>query len=430
MAGAGVYWFIERREVVELSLLRSGLRLHPRTCDRGYARSTRTPHGSTHAWVEVAESLPKLDAVPEELRQRAEALLDEEHRLLSDAETWEALVRQWADVAAASGAAHLQVFLRQVAQRVMVWADDRQVEDSRSALLLELTLFGNAEARGLDLWRCLSFRDERELSAAGPQIAALIEDMAQQLRDQVPAVAFPSGEQVVVFPPGAAAASFFHEVCGHPLEGDVVARGASYLARKLGQQIAEPFLTVSDDPTEDRGSVSFRWDDEGVPAQSTSLIRQGRIDAPLLDEESARALGRSSNGHGRRVSFRHAPLPRMAHTRVEPHTGGLETCIQGVRSGLLVQHLNPRHMHLLSGDFSFYVTEAREIRDGRLGKRLNPGILSGNGLEALAAIDFVGSDSANLFATRGCRKLDHGPLPISFGLPSVRFTRLITRAWR
>jgi TldD protein len=120
----------------------------------------------------------------------------------------------------------------------------------------------------------------------------------------------------------------------------------------------------------------------------------------------------------------------MAHTRVEPHQGDLDALVADVPHGLLVQHLTPRHMNLLSGDFSFYVVEAREIRDGRPGQRVGPGVLRGNGLEALAAIDAVGADIRNLFATRGCRKLDHGPLPVSFGQPSVRFRALHVQPWR
>jgi TldD protein len=115
----------------------------------------------------------------------------------------------------------------------------------------------------------------------------------------------------------------------------------------------------------------------------------------------------------------------MTHTGVAagPH-GALEDLVAGVPYGLLVQHLVPRHMNLLSGDFSFFLVEAREIRDGRLGPLVGPGVLSGNGLQALRDLEAVGGDRRNLFATRGCRKLDHGPLAVSFTQPSLRFRKL------
>nr|WP_236673714.1 metallopeptidase TldD-related protein [Comamonas sp. JC664] len=248
--------------------------------------------------------------------------------------------------------------------------------------------------------------------------------MVRELRDTSPILPCPHAVLPIVFPPGAASGCFFHEVCGHPLEGDVVARGGSYLARRLGQAVAGAHVTVSDDPTDGHGALGFAWDDEGHAAQPVTLLREGHVDAPLLDARSAVALGRAPNGHGRRVSYRHPPLPRMAHTRVEPHAGHLDALMADLPHGLLVQHLLPRQMDLLSGDFSFYIVEAREIRDGRPGRRVGPGILRGNGLDALAAIDAVGADAKNLFATRGCRKLDHGPLPVSFGQPTVRFRGL------
>lgn len=249
--------------------------------------------------------------------------------------------------------------------------------------------------------------------------------MARSLQAWATLAPCPEGDLPVVFPPGAASGSFFHEVCGHPLEGDVVARRGSYLALRLGERVAEEFVTVTDDPTEGNSSLHYAFDDEGQPARGTALVERGVVGQPMLSRATARILGQETNGHGRRVSFRHYPLPRMTHTGVAagPH-GTLEQLLAPVGRGLLVQHLVPRHMNLLSGDFSFFILEAREIRDGSLGPLIGPGVLSGNGLQALRDIEAVGGDRRNLFATRGCRKLDHGPLAVSFTQPSVRFRQL------
>ena len=48
----------------------------------------------------------------------------------------------------------------------------------------------------------------------------------------------------------------------------------------------------------------------------------------------------------------------------------------------------------------------------------------------LARIDAVGHDSAAFFGLKGCGKLDHGPLPVSFANPSVRFSQLEVMPWR
>ncbi|WP_342379699.1 TldD/PmbA family protein [Myxococcus stipitatus] len=326
-----------------------------------------------------------------------------------------------------AGAPSLDVLLREVERRTLSFDEHASTQQVSRHAILELKTSLPTPSGLLDAWRAFAFPDLAQLHAHLPTLERHATTLVRELRESSPGVPCPTGVLPIVLPPGAASACFFHEVCGHPLEGDVVARGGSYLARRLGQRVAGPWLSVSDDPTEGHGSLSLSWDDEGHPAQAVRLLSAGIVDGPLLDSRSALQLGHTPNGHGRRVSFRHPPLPRMAHTRVEPHEGDLDTLLGNLSHGLLVQHLMPRHMDLLSGDFSFYIVEAREVRDGRLGQRVSPGILAGNGLEALASIDAVGADARNLFATRGCRKLDHGPLPVSFGQPTVRFRGLQVR---
>jgi len=232
-----------------------------------------------------------------------------------------------------------------------------------------------------------------------------------------------------VLPPGADAGVFLHEVCGHPLEGDVVARGGSYLAARRGQRVAGEHVTVVDDPCRGAGSLGYALDDEGTPARAAPLIQRGVVTEPLLDRDTAAELGLPSNGHGRRVSFRHPPLPRMAHTELSPHQGRFEDLVAGVERGLLIRALTPRHVDLLSGDFSFFIVEAQRIEHGQVRGFIGPALLRGNGLTALAGIDAVGGDVAPFFGLKGCGKLDHGPLPVSFGNPTVRIHGLSVTPW-
>jgi len=260
--------------------------------------------------------------------------------------------------------------------------------------------------------------------AAASRTPGWVEDVVGRARSKLDERPCPRGPLTVVLPPGSDAGVFFHEVCGHPLEGDVVSRGASFLARRRGERVAADFVTIVDDPTEGSGGVGYRFDDEGTPARPATLVHQGRVDTPLLDLRTAEVLGLEPNGHGRRVDYRHLALPRMSHTLVRPYQGDLESILSEVEEGLLVSYLTPRHVHLLGGDFCFHFPEAREIRQGRLGAFVRPGLLRGNAAEALASIEAVGADSRTFFGLKGCGKLDQGGLPVSFGLPTVRFSRL------
>ena len=54
------------------------------------------------------------------------------------------------------------------------------------------------------------------------------------------------------------------------------------------------------------GLGTFGWDDEGVPAQSTPIVRDGLFVGYLMSRETASRLGKISNGC-------------MRASRLEPH---------------------------------------------------------------------------------------------------------------
>jgi TldD protein len=318
--------------------------------------------------------------------------------------------------------AQLQLALRETHQQI-VFSDDAGVRrDTRRDAVLELKLSLTRDGKSASLQRERAFPDGVAALAGAAALETLIDQMITGASQRLSAVPAPSGELTIVLPPGADAGVFFHEVCGHPLEGDVVARGGSYLARRLGEAVAESFVEVVDDPTAGTG-VGFSLDDEGTQASPARLIQAGRIAEPLWDTASAAQMGRAPNGHARRVSFRHPALPRMSHTGLSPHQGSFEALVRGVRHGLLVCYLTPRHVNLLTGDFSFFVVEAQRIEDGEVGPFVAPCLLRGNGLTALAGIEAVGADLATFHGLKGCGKLDHGPLPVSFANPTVRIGR-------
>jgi TldD protein len=81
----------------------------------------------------------------------------------------------------------------------------------------------------------------------------------------------PAGTMPVVLGPGWPGV-LLHEAVGHGLEGDFNRKGLSAFSGKIGEQVASPGITVVDDGTlaDRRGSLTV--DDEGTPAQCTTLI--------------------------------------------------------------------------------------------------------------------------------------------------------------
>ena len=85
----------------------------------------------------------------------------------------------------------------------------------------------------------------------------------------------PSGERPIVFGPGVGGI-LLHELVGHALEADTVLGRASWLAGDGAEAVeATEELLVVDDPR--RGRVAWRFDDQGLLARATPLLRGGRV---------------------------------------------------------------------------------------------------------------------------------------------------------
>ncbi len=231
--------------------------------------------------------------------------------------------------------------------------------------------------RGFEL-----LEDEPGAIAAGAARKALT------LLDASPA---PAGSMPVVVG-GGFGGVLFHEMTGHGLEADHVQKSASVYAGKLGETVAQPLLSAYDD-----GCLPGAWgsdgiDDEGAPTQKTQVIAEGRLTSFLYDRLTAQRDGVASTGNGRRESFRHLPIPRMTNTYIAPGEAEPEAMIAEVKRGFYAVSFGGGQVDPATGDFVFGVSEGYLIEDGRVTAPCRGATLIGNCLEALAAIDAVGSD--------------------------------------
>jgi len=233
----------------------------------------------------------------------------------------------------------------------------------------------------------------------------------------------PSGEMTVVIGPGGGGV-MFHEACGHGLEADLVGKGASVFAGRLGQQVASPLVTLVDDGTMGGEWGCFAIDDEGRPAQRNVLIQDGILVDYMWDGLRARAEGRPSSGNGRRQSYQHLPMVRMTNTYLMGGTSTPDDIVADTPSGVYISHLGGGQVNTANGDFVFGMTEAYLIEDGRITEPLREGNLIGNGPAVLTAIDAVGDDFA-MGAPGTCGKDGQG-VPVGDGVPTLRVASGLT----
>jgi TldD protein len=227
----------------------------------------------------------------------------------------------------------------------------------------------------------------------------------------------PSGTLPVVLAKGSGGV-LFHEACGHGLEADLVAKGASVFAGRRGEQVASPLVTLVDD-----GTVSRQWgtsaiDDEGHPASRNVLIEDGVLTGYMRDLLRGRSEGASS-GNGRRQSYRHLPMVRMTNTFLLAGEDDPDDIVASTERGVFVARLGGGQVNTATGDFVFGMAESYLIEDGRITAPLREGNLIGNGPDVLRAIDAVGRDFALSPGGGTCGKDGQG-VPVGLGQPTLR----------
>ncbi|MEW6172695.1 MAG: TldD/PmbA family protein [Bacillota bacterium] len=247
-------------------------------------------------------------------------------------------------------------------------------------------------------------RPPEEIAGAAAQRAAAL----------VHARPAPSGRMAVVLS-GEAGGTMVHEACGHGLEADLVQKGLSVYGGKSGAVAAED-VTVIDDATLPGKYGSYRFDDEGVGARPVVLIEKGELKDFLYDRKTASKEDRASNGHGRRESYQHKPIPRMGNTYIAPGKVPAEEIIRGVKDGFLVKKMGGGQVNTTNGDFVFEVAEGYLIEDGDVGRLVRGATLTGNGPEVLKKVALVGRDLG--FTVGTCGKDGQG-VPVSDAQPTL-----------
>jgi TldD protein len=246
----------------------------------------------------------------------------------------------------------------------------------------------------------------------------LAREAVRQAATNLESVATPAGSMPVVLGPGWPGV-LLHEAVGHGLEGDFNRKGTSAFSNKVGQQVASPLCTVVDDGTllDRRGSLSI--DDEGVPAQCTTLIENGVLKGYMQDKMNARLMGTHSTSNGRRESFAHLPMPRMTNTYMLAGESDPGEIISSVDKGLYAVNFGGGQVDITSGRFVFSLSEAYLIEKGKLTAPVRGATLIGSGPEVMGKISMVGN---NLELDQGvgvCGK-EGQSVPVGVGQPSLK----------
>ncbi len=171
-----------------------------------------------------------------------------------------------------------------------------------------------------------------------------------------------AGTMPVLYDPAVSGTLLRH--LAEALDGDAVARGASFLAATLGRRLLAPGLQVIDDPARRLGLRSRPFDAEGVPAVARALVDDGVLLGWLLDGRSARRLGLASTGHAARTPGT-ASRPAPTNLYLAPGLDPSSALLAGIAEGVYVTALRDTTFDAASGDYHSHATGLL-IRDGVL----------------------------------------------------------------
>ena len=302
-------------------------------------------------------------------------------------------------------------------------------------------IFGNSEGSyieqskpDLTLRLTAIARENNEVQQAGLSLGSngdfsAIEGLHDQVREIARrAVALLSaphvkgGEYTVILDP-VLAGVFAHEAFGHLSEADFVYQNEQlHNIMALGRGFGGKHLNIVDDATIPDLRGSYKYDDEGMPASKTYLIREGILVGRLHSRETAAKMGERPTGNARAINYLFPPIVRMANTFIEPGSVSFEEMLSEIKEGIYVKDWYGGTTSLEM--FTFSAGEAYMIRDGKLAELLRPVVLSGNVFVTLGNIDAIGND-LKLNQGGGCGKAGQSPLPVSNGSPHIRIRRCL-----
>ncbi|HIK12253.1 MAG TPA: TldD/PmbA family protein [Oscillatoriaceae cyanobacterium M33_DOE_052] len=216
---------------------------------------------------------------------------------------------------------------------------------------------------------------------------------------------------------------FVHEAFGHLSEADMAYENPDILeVMTLGRRFGPPELQIFDGAIPEGHRGSYYYDDEGTPATTTQLIKDGILVGRLHSRETAGKLSEAPTGNARCLNYHYAPIVRMTNTWIARGTTPVPDLFADIKEGVYARNWLGG---MTNGEmFTFSAGEAWMIRNGKLDEQVRDVTLSGNVFSTLADIEGIGDDFY-WDESGGCGKGSQSGLPVGCGGPSLRINNVV-----
>jgi PmbA protein len=177
------------------------------------------------------------------------------------------------------------------------------------------------------------------------------------------------------------------------LSGMAALKGRSFLASRLGEQVAVPLLTLVDDPTNPEAYGATRFDAEGLATRRNVLIEDGVLRQFLHNTYTGRRSGRPSTANAVRGGFKSAPGVGSRAVSLVPGDRDQAQLLAEMGEGLLVQSVTGLHSgsNTTTGDLSVGI-QGLMVRGGEVAEPVREATIASRVPDMLSRVLAVGSD--------------------------------------
>lgn len=160
------------------------------------------------------------------------------------------------------------------------------------------------------------------------------------------------------------------------INGNAIARGASWLLNALGQPVLPDHLSLIEDPLRPRATASRPFDAEGLPTQRRAIVENGILTGWTLDLATARKLGMQSTANAARGTSA-PPSPSNWNVALTPGSASRADLIRDMGIGLLVTSMIGSTINPNTGDYSRGAS-GLWIENGQIAYPVNECTIAGN----------------------------------------------------
>jgi len=221
----------------------------------------------------------------------------------------------------------------------------------------------------------------------------------------------------------AVAGLLIHEALGHRSESDfIISQEDNTIEWPVGKRVANRGVNIVDFGGMPASSGYSPFDDEGLLARKTYLIKDGRLNSRLHSLTTASQSNEEPTGNARSIDAEHEPIVRMTNTFIESGKVNFKDMMSDIKEGIYIKTVD--HCFGIS-TYVLVPQMAYLIRNGKLREPVKISSIKGSIFKTLKNIEDVSNDFKLIFNVQdGCNKVNQKDLSVGFGGAKIKIKKM------